>query len=367
MGADPRSGIVDRAENMPYQISCPAQSRPRRQCLSCEHWSLCVIGNDRLSFVGRDLNRPECVLTHQSGTLFAPDWTGPGGVAMIKPDGSVHRILAKDWPEPLKPNGIALLAGGSFLLAHLGEETGGVFRLDPDGAATPLVTEVDGRPLPPTNFVHVDAAGRVWITVSTRLHPRTLGYRADTADGFIVAFVDGEARIVADGLGYTNECCVDPGGSRLYVNETFGRRMSAFDIGDKGALSNRQVVATFGTGIFPDGLAFDSDGDIWVTSVVSNRLLRVSPNGSWEVVLDACDDTHTAWVERAFLANTMGREHLATAGDTILGNLSNIAFGGADMRTGYFGSHFGDRIAKVELPVAGHKPPHWTVSLGPFD
>jgi len=325
-----------------------------------------VIGSDQVGFVGRGLNRPECVVAHRSGALFAPDWTDTGGVAMIEPGGTVRRILARGWPEPLKPNGIALLDGGSFLLAHLGDETGGVFRLDPDGTVTPLLTEIDGRPLPPTNFVHIDAADRVWITVSTRLHPRTLGYRADNADGFIVCVVDGDARIVADGLGYTNECCVDPAGTRLYVNETFGRRMSAFDIQDQGTLVNKRVVATFGTGIFPDGLAFDQEGSIWVTSVVSNRLLRVTPGGSWDVVFQACDDAHVAWVEDAYLANKMGREHLATAGDSVLGNLSNIAFGGDDLRTGYFGSHFSDRIAKITLPVAGQAPPHWNVSLGPL-
>jgi len=325
-----------------------------------------VIELDQIVFIGRGLNRPECVLAHKSGALFAPDWRGPGGVAMIKPDGTVVRIAAREWPEPLKPNGIALLAGGSFLLAHLGDESGGVYRLDPDGSVTPLLTHIDGTPLPPTNFVHVDAADRIWITVSTRLAPRTLGYRADNADGFIICLVGGNARIVADGLGYTNECCVDPSGRHLYVNETFGRRMSAFDIQDGGALTNKRVVATFGSGIFPDGLAFDSEGGVWVTSVVSNRLLRVDRHGDWEIVLEASDDAHVAWVENAYLANKMGREHLASTGDSPLGNLSNVAFGGEDLRTGYFGSHFNDRIAKVELPVAGQAPAHWDVSLGPL-
>lgn len=331
-----------------------------------EHREDRVIGRDQVSFVGRGLNRPECVIAHKSGYLFAPDWTGQGGVSIIEPDGTVRRLLAKGWAEPLRPNGIALLAGGAFLIAHLGEENGGVFRLDPDGAVTPVLTEVDGRPLPPTNFVHVDAAGRIWITVSTRLHPRTLGFRADIADGFIVSIVDGRARIVADGLGYTNECCVDPSGKCLFVNETFGRRMSAFDIQGDGTLTNRRVVATFGTGTFPDGLAFDREGCVWVTSVVSNRLLRIEPGGHWEVVLQDCDDAHVAWAEGAYLANQMNREHLATAGDSLLGNLSSIAFGGDDMRTGYFGCHFGGRIAQVDLPVAGVAQPHWNAELGPI-
>jgi sugar lactone lactonase YvrE len=49
------------------------------------------------------------------------------------------------------------------------------------------------------------------------------------SDGFIVRVDDAGARIVADGLGYTNEVQLDPSGERLYVNETFGRRLSRWD------------------------------------------------------------------------------------------------------------------------------------------
>ena len=55
-----------------------------------------------------------------------------------------------------------------------------------DGQAEPFCTHVGGQPLPPCNFVAVDREGRTWITVSTRLIPRALGYRPDAADGFIV-------------------------------------------------------------------------------------------------------------------------------------------------------------------------------------
>ena len=85
--------------------------------------------------------------------------------------------------EPLKPNGIALLKDGSFLLAHLGAETGGVFRLSRDGHTQPFLRTVDGLELPPTNYVVEDASGRTWITISTRLTPRAMGYRRSCNDG----------------------------------------------------------------------------------------------------------------------------------------------------------------------------------------
>ena len=85
-----------------------------------------------VSWVGTGLVRPECVLATASGDLYTADWRG--GVAHIRPDGSQAVYLGHPVDgEPLKPNGIALLRDGSFLLAHLGAEQGGVFRLHRDG------------------------------------------------------------------------------------------------------------------------------------------------------------------------------------------------------------------------------------------
>ena len=327
---------------------------------------ICMIDLDAIEFVGGGLSRPECVLAHESGGLFVADWSGDGGVAIIAPDGTARRLTARDAPFPLRPNGIALEPGGSFLLAHLGDETGGVFRLHPNGAVEPVLTEIDGTPLPPTNYVHLDTAGRLWVTVSTRHTPRAQAYRANVADGF-VALSDlsgpASARIVADGLGYTNECLVDPAGGRLYVNETFGRRLSAFSIAGNGSLSGRRTIAEFGTGTFPDGLTFDSRGGIWITSIVSNRIVHVSPNGRQEVLLEDVDADHMAWVEDAFDKGEMGRPHLDGIHSRRLMNISSLAFGGPDLRSGYLGCLLGDRIARFRAPVAGHPPPHWRYDL----
>ena len=42
-----------------------------------------------------------------------------------------------------------------------------------------------------------------------------------------------------------------------------------------------ETVTQFGAGDFPDGLAFDEEGHAWVVSIVSNRLIRVAPDGSY--------------------------------------------------------------------------------------
>ncbi len=319
-----------------------------------------VVALDELATLGRGLVRPECVLTNRHGDVYCADWRG--GVAHLRPDGTqaLYRGRMPDGADP-KPNGIALLPNGDFLFAHLGSDSGGVFRLTRGGIIMPWLTAVDGQPLPPTNFVLPDAAGRTWITVSTRRMPRALGYRADCDDGFIVCVrPDGSARIAADGLGYTNEVAIHPDGRWLYVNETFARRLSRFPLQADGSLGPRETVTQFGAGDFPDGLAFDEDGHAWVVSIVSNRLIRVAPDGSRTLWLQDCDSAHLDWVESAYRGDAMDRPHLDGIRSQRLRNISSIAFGGADRRTALLGCLLGDTLHSLQLPVAGQVPTHWS-------
>jgi len=313
---------------------------------------------ETLRFVGSGLVRPECVLANATGDLYSADWRG--GVAHIRRDGS-QALYAGPGPDGLvlKPNGVALLRDGSFLITHLGAENGGVFRVQRDGQVEPWLQCVDGLDLPPTNFVVEDGQGRFWVTVSTRLVPRALGYRRSCSDGFIVRADARGAAIVADGLGYTNEVAIDPSGHWLYVNETFGRRLSRFALHADGSLGPKQVVTEFGPGTFPDGLAFDVEGHAWVVSIVSNRLIRVAPDGAPTVWLEDADACHLAQVESAFEAGTMGRPELDGIRSHCLRNISSIAFTGPERRGAVLGCLLGDRLATLDMPVAGMAPTHW--------
>lgn len=315
---------------------------------------------DRLHWHGQGLSRPECVLATADGRLLTADWRG--GVCEIGVRGG-QRLRLPRRPDggALKPNGIALLADGSLLLAQLGDHDGGVWQLTRDDQVRPWLLEVDGLRLPPTNFVLPTADGGAYVTVSTRREPRALGYRPGEGDGFIVQVTAaGRAGIVADGLGYTNEVALHPSGDWLYVNETFARRLSRFPRRDDGTLGPRETVTSFGAGTFPDGLAFDVEGHAWVVSIVSNRLIRVAPDGAQTLVLEDADPGHLTWVEAAYLDGTMGREHLDRPAGRVLKNISSIAFAGPDRRTAVLGCLQGDALAALRLPVAGALPLHWS-------
>lgn len=316
-----------------------------------------MIELNKIDTIGAGLNRPECVLTTSNGRLYTADWRG--GVGIIEPDGSQWLLVGKYFKKILKPNGICLMEDGSFLIAHLGDTDGGVYRITEDGNVLPFCLEVDGKPLPPTNYVHLDNKNRVWITVSTRKQPRNEGYRPDVKDGFVILVDDGQARIVADGLGYSNECLVHPDGKRLFVNETFSRKLVSYEISENGDLSNKTTVAEFGVGTFPDGLTFDTSGGIWITSIVSNRVIRVEADGSQTTMIEDCDLDHLLWVEEAFQAGEMGRPHLDNSQSVKLSNISSLAFGGDSLKTGYLGCLLGQSVYRFESPFEGHMPTHW--------
>ena len=310
---------------------------------------------DAVGRIGRDMVRPECVACCADGTVFTSHFGG--GVTRVAPDGSSADFLGDGEPR-VATNGFSLTPEGDFLCASL-LPPGGVWRVARDGSQSPFLTEVDGVALPSVNFVHLDANGRAWVAVSTRREPRELGYRPDVDDGFVILADGRGARIAADGLGYTNECKVHPDGRWLYVNETFGRRTSRFPVAEDGTLGARETVTEYGHGTFPDGLEFDAEGAIWVTSIVSNRVLRVTPDGTQTLVLEDFEPEALERVERAYLAGMLGRPHLDGIASSQLRSVSSIAFGGADLRTAYLGNLLDDCLYAFASPVAGAPPPHW--------
>ena len=96
----------------------------------------------------------------------------------------------------------------------------------------------------------------------------------------IVALVtpDGAARQVADEIAFPNGMAVTPDNSALIVAESYGRRLTAFDIEPDGGLSNRRVWAALGDGT-PDGICIDRDGAVWYADVPNKRCVRVREGG----------------------------------------------------------------------------------------
>lgn len=77
-----------------------------------------------------------------------------------------------------------------------------------------------------------------------------------------------------------------------------------------------------------DGCGFDQEGNLWVTLVLANKVVAITPAG--EVV--------------TVLSDPEGK---------LMRNPTNVTWGGADLRDLYIGSVVSDYVLKLRSPVAG--------------
>lgn len=308
---------------------------------------------ENLARTGSGLNRPECVLAARDGSLYTCDWTL--GIARTAPDGTTGPAVEADLiGQGFRPNGIALTADDDFLFANLGRG-GGVWRVGRTGEATPFATELPGGRVPHANFVLVDGE-RVWITISatTRNHQH---YTAEEKSGKILLVQDGTVSVAADGLNWTNELRIAPDGRHLFVNETFACRTTRYDVAADGTLSD-PVRLNFPDDTYPDGLAFDAEGGLWIVCVISNRLIRVAPDLTWTVLFEDLAPSGREGIA-AYAEGGLTWDHIANSRGSRVSNLSSAAFGGPDLKTLYLGGLGVDAIHVLPSPVAGLPMAHW--------
>ncbi|SIT49349.1 Gluconolactonase [Paraburkholderia piptadeniae] len=315
---------------------------------------------DDLHVVARNLVRPECVLAFDDGSLIAAH--GSGGYSLVSSTGDVtHYVERTGGDRRYVPNGIALAPDGRVLFADLGSRYGGIFSIDRQGGLATVVDAIDGVALPPSNFVMVDEHDLLWLTVSTRNVPRSRSWNHKVRDGFIAVIGRNDSRILADDLGYTNEIAFTADRRWVYVNETYAQRISRFPLNgtaDQPQLGPRETVAQLYGADLPDGLAFDSHGGLWVTCIASNKVLLVRPDGDVQTVVDDGDPVHIERITKGVRDGTLEHADMQTPGNSRLGNVSSIAFGGPDMCTAYLGCLLDDCIRSFRSPVPGLPLPH---------
>jgi sugar lactone lactonase YvrE len=103
---------------------------------------------------------------------------------------------------------------------------------------------------------------------------------------------DGTVTQVAEDLWFPNGSVITEDGT-LLVDETFGNRVTAFDITADGTLANRRTWAKFGelptdreigkmigqVVVAPDGCCLDADGAMWIADGLGGRVIRVREGG----------------------------------------------------------------------------------------
>ena len=90
---------------------------------------------------------------------------------------------------------------------------------------------------------------------------------------------DGSVTVAAPDLLFPNGVVLGEDGRTLIVAETFGGRLTAFDVAEDGTLSGRRVFAAL-PGRAPDGICIDREGAIWVADAAGKSCVRVREGGA---------------------------------------------------------------------------------------
>jgi sugar lactone lactonase YvrE len=223
----------------------------------------------------------ECPRWHE-GRLWVVDFYTYEVLSMAE-DGSDLRVEVS---VPKQPSGLGWLPDGRLLVVSMRDST--ILRREEAGELVvhaDLSAYVGGHP----NDMVVDDQGRAFVG--------NFGFDlmggADVRSTVLLRVdPDGSVTQVADDLWFPNGSVITDDGV-LLVDETFGNRVTAFDIEPDGSLANRRVWAQFGElpsspvlgevipglAVAPDGCGLDAEGCLWLADAVNGRVLRVREGG----------------------------------------------------------------------------------------
>ena len=213
------------------------------------------------------------------GPVSAPD----GGLyfSEITAD-RIHKLASNGtisvWREKTnRTNGLFLLKDGRLLAAEGGGPR--VISIAPGGAVTALATAYAGKPLRGPNDVMPDNRGGVYFTDPA---PRPSPDQAPKERGNVHYIRSGgEVILIDDQIQRPNGLTLSVNGRTLYVDDTEGEHVYAFDVQSDGSVKNKRQFAkllelekgSLGMRSRADGMAIDSTGRLYVATAAGIQVI----------------------------------------------------------------------------------------------
>jgi len=208
----------------------------------------------------------ECpIWDERMGALWWVDIHGP---SLKRWDGSQLKTL----PMPEAPGSIALREAGGMIVAL----ASGIFTLGTEAPKLLVRPESHAQGLR-FNDGRCDRAGRFWVGTlrEPAFPPEGVLYRIEA---------DGKARAMKERIEVPNSIAFSPDGRTMYFADSPRHKIWAFDYAE-GEIARQRVFASPHPG-FPDGSCVDADGCLWNAQYGAGRVVRYTPAGKIDRVLE---------------------------------------------------------------------------------
>jgi sugar lactone lactonase YvrE len=226
----------------------------------------------------------------QEGNLYVVNFGKEGTIGKVSPEGNASLFVTL--PEGSTGNGIRFNSKGEMLIADYTGHN---------------VLKVDMKSLDISVYAHHDELNQpndIAIMDNDIVFASDPNWKESTGQIWRVG-LDGQFVLLEANMGTTNGIEVSPDNKTLYVNESVQRNVWAYDLNEKGEVSNKRLIHTF-EDFGMDGMRVDEDGALYVTRHGKGTVVKLSPEGEFlkEITMSGSKP-------------------------------SNIAFGGVDGKTAY--------------------------------
>lgn len=248
------------------------------------------------------LEHPEGLAVHRDGSV----WCGGeyGQIYRIESDGSYIEQVASTAGFSL---GMAFDNEDNLFVCDL--KHAAVMRLDAkSGSLEKFADSADGHAIRFCSYPAFDAEGRLYVSDSH-------GFK-EPGPGIFRFTPGGSGKLwYKEPINFANGLAFSPDGRQLYVAETFGNAIFRISIEDDGSAGTREEVASL-PGVLPDGLAFDTVGNLYVGCYEPSQVLRIAPDGKVQPFIGDeeahlfCHPTDLAFRRGALFTTNLGRWHI---------------------------------------------------------
>jgi gluconolactonase len=251
------------------------------------------------------LDHPEGVAVSRNGVVYCG---GEGGqIYRIAPDASRIEIIARTGGFCL---GITLDRKENPVVCDAGRRE--ILKITPEGDISVMASSVAGRKFVNPNFSVFDSDDNLYFSDSGEWNQ---------TNGVIFRIRNtGQMEVFSPGpFHFANGLALDAAERYLYIVESRLDRVLRVPIGPDGAPGQPEVFVE-GMARVPDGLAFDADQNLYVTTYASNSIFRIAPDRSVSLLcrdkdnLLLCQPTNCAFggpnFDQLFVAN-LGRDHIS--------------------------------------------------------